>query len=500
MSAFDYAVIAIYVIVVLWIGYASSRGHSSSSSLLLGDRSLPTWAVLCSMIATELSAATFIGVPHAGYSGSWSYLEFAFGALAGKGILAVLVIPLYHRLGIVTVYGLLQIHFGPGTRFASALAFVAGRILASGVRLFIAALAFSTVTQQPIEVAIVLCGAIAIAYTWMGGIRSVIWTDVLQGFVFILSALALLWVLDGRAPGGLAEIWSWGSTTARTEIFEFDPLFSLTSTLPFGTAFLGGFVLTLATHATDHDMVQRLLATRDGRSGGRALLASGLINFPLSLLFLFIGTGIAFAYATAPGYDISDSARILPLFALHELPPGVRGLVFAGLFAAAMSSLDSATCAIASTWVSDIAPRREDGPDLDDRALTRQIRRISLIAGALLVGAALAMSSYHGHVQRSGGGLSLVEFALSSMTILYGGLLGVFARAILLRTPARDGLGVLGLAVGGGIGLLLFLHPLLLGETRIAWTWWIPISATASFAISAIPASRDIEATTTGRD
>jgi len=252
-------------------------------------------------------------------------------------------------------------------------------------------------------------------------------------------------------------------------------------------ALIGAFFLTLATHATDHDMVQRLLTTRDSRGAGGALLGSALLNFPLSLTFLVIGTALAHFYLAPPGYPIDDSARILPLFALHELPAGLRGLVFAGLFAAAMSSLDSAICAIATTWVSDVRPHVT--PTIDP---ARRMRITSLAFSLILIVAAVAMASYHAALQASGGDdrLSLVDFALSSMTVLYGALLGVFALGLLTRERGSETSVVVAATVGAATGLLLFLHPLLLDGTRIAWPWWIPISASLTFALGALGRSR----------
>jgi Na+/proline symporter len=484
MSDFDYIVIALYAGLVLGIGLWAARGRTAPQDLLLGRRTVPGWAVLLSMIATELSAATFIGVPVAAYSGNWSYLQLAFGSLLGKLVLARWVIPLYHRLGVVTVYGFLESSFGPQTRRAAAAAFAAGRILASGVRLFIAALAFSLVSDQSLETTIVACGVLAIGYTRIGGIRSVIWTDALQGAVFVLAACALLWSVT-NVDGGITAVFDWGAARGKTTIFQWTPLFTLSTSLGFGTALIGGFFLTLATHATDHDMVQRLLTTRTGGAGGRALAGSGLLNFPLTLMFLFVGTGIAHQYTSLPAYDITATDQILPTFALHELPAGARGLVFAGLLAAAMSSLDSAICAIATSWVIDIAAEASDADD--EPRLARRLRRTSTFTGLWLIAAALVMASYHESLRANASLPNLVEFALSSMSILYGGLLGVFARGLLQRRRGSDHAAVLGLVVGSVIGLALFLHPVIFGATLIAWTYWIPIAASCSFAISCAP-------------
>ena len=493
MSDFDYAVIAAYAGLVLWIGLYSARQHTTSQDLLLGRRAVPSWAVLMSMVATELSAATFIGVPVAAYSGNWSYLQLAFGALLGKLVLARFVIPLYHELKVVTVYGFLETRFGPATRRGAAIAFASGRLLASGVRLFIAALAFSVVSDQSVAVTILGSGVLAVAYTRIGGIRSVIWTDVLQGAVFIVAACALVYsVSDGLMSMG--ESLRWAERGGKTAVFQWQPFFTLTTSLGFGTALVGGFFLTLATHATDHDMVQRLLTTKTGRGGGLALAGSGLLNFPLTLLFLYIGTGIAYQYSVPPPYDISAADQIMPLFAIHELGPGLRGLVFAGLFAAAMSSLDSAICAIATTWVVDIMP--DETPSDDDRLLAARLKKTSTVVGFALIGAALMMSMYHARLGADGALPTLVEFALSSMSILYGGLLGIFARGLLIKRLGNDRSAVYGLIAGSFVGLALFLHPALFGETLIAWTYWIPISALCSFAVACVRRTPAVAATT----
>ncbi len=438
--------------------------------------------MLLSLLATELSAATFIGVPHAAFTGAWTYLQFAFGALLGKWALARVALPLYHRLGVVTVYGFLEERFGAGTRRGAALAFVLGRLAASGVRLFIAALAFSLVTGTSVEAAIAAAALVSAAYTAAGGLRAVIYTDALQAGVLLLGAGAVLAVLAVRLPGGLGELLAWGVETGRMAVFRFDPLFSAVRTDVFGVALAGGFFLTLATHGTDHDMVQRLLAARTGREAGRALLGSALLNFPVTALFLLIGTGLARFYAEPAGTAVPAEGHVLPAFALHELPPGLRGLCFAGLFAAAMSSLDSAICAIATTWAVDLR-----GVGAGPHAAARRGRLASLVIGALLAGAALAMAAYQRGLAalppEAAPRLSLVELALSAMTILYGGLLGVFAVGLLAPGRGSDRSGQAGLAAGALAGAALFVHPLLLGRTLLAWPWWIPVAAFFAAAV-----------------
>ena len=482
MGALDWLVVALYAAVALALGRATAGRHDAPD-LLLGRRQIPTWAVLGSMVATELSAATFLGVPDAAFGGSWSYLQLAFGALLGKIVVSRFVIPLYHQLELVSLYELLALRFGRRTQRTAALCFVGGRVLASGVRLFIAALAFSAATGADLPVAILASGIVAGLYTRTGGIRSVIYTDVLQAGLFGVAAILLLGAAFEATPGGVTALWDWAREGGRTRVFSLSPLFTASTSAGFGTAFVGGFFLTLATHGTDFDMVQRLLTARSGRAGGRALLGSGLLNFPITLLFLAVGTAIAGASELGSGFD-PEAGRVVPQFAVEWLAPGLRGLVFAGLFAAAMSSLDSAICAIGTSFTVDVRGLDPGAPEMAGR-----LRRATVGSTAALIAAALAMAVYYeALVAGRDGGLSLVEVALSAMTILYGGLLAVFAVAIARPGVGDDGSARLALLVGGACGFALFLHPVLLGKTLLAWTWWIPTSAALSLAVVALAA------------
>jgi SSS family transporter len=442
---------------------------------------MPGWTVLCSMVATELSAATFIGVPQAAFVGDWSYLQLAVGALLAKLVLGRFLIPFYHRRRFTTVYELFRARDGEATERAVAVTFVAGRVLASGARLFIAAQAVAVLAGLSSGFAIVVTGVVAGAYTVRGGIRAVIRTDVLQGAVFLVAIAALFAGLLSVLDLDAAALLRWGLAEGRLRVVHASPAFSLGDARALGTAIFGGFALTLATHGTDQDMVQRLLAAKDGRAGGAALLRSGWLNFPITALFLAVGTLLAYAQATDALPEIAASERLVPTIARDLLPPGLRALVFAGLFAAAMSSLDSAICALATTWVTDVSPRPGEAHD------ERRLRWASVVFTALLMAAAWAMSAYWNALQSSAGDappLDLVQFALSAMSILYGGLLGVFVVAWLQPDVGRAGATLGGLAAGAATGVALFLQPLVFDQVVVAWPWWIPISACTSGGIA----------------
>ncbi len=487
LEPIDLLVIGTYLTVVVGVGIVVSRRAAEGEELLLAGRSVSTPAVLLSLVATELSAATFIGVPQNSYvTAGWAYLQFGLGALLAKILLSRTLVPLYHRLGVTTVYRLIHQRFGMLPGRCVALAFIIGRILASGVRLYIAAIALATLTGFSIEWAVLICALFAGAYSMLGGIRSVIATDSIQGLVFVSAAISVLVVGIQNIPGGVSSLLDWMATTdAARFIFWpeassgdggfFTQLLADSRSLP--SALIGGFFLTMATHGTDHDMVQRLLTCRDGRSAGRALVISGVINLPVTALFLLVGTAIACSWSLAPpSYGIGDGSDVLPLFVLHEMPPGLLGLVLAGLLAAAMSSLDSAVCAIAATWTVDVLDRGSDHQG-------RTVRRTTVVITGLLAISAISFS----WLKEAGWAPAdnLVELALSSMTIIYGALLGVFLCAGFLPQRGSSRSVLIGLVTGASLGGLLFFQKPILGveSPLIAWPWWIVITAPVTLAI-----------------
>jgi len=490
----DWVVIGLYGAIVLSVGLLTGRGRHTREDMFLGSRRIPAWAAFGSMIATEISAATFVAVPAMGFGhrndNGWWYLQFGLGSLCARIFLVYFFLRVFYDLGVVTVYQFLRSRFGRSVEVAAAWLFLGGRLLASGVRLFIASLAFATVTGYSIEVSIVASGGIASLYTLVGGIRAVIWTDVIQGSVFVIAAVATMIVLGISIEGGWSEILSAASFEGKTQIFHFPELTSGGTSVvdglksvfgqshPLWIALLGGFFLTLATHGTDQDMVQRLLTTRDSSGGGAALIGSGIAAIPVAAVFLIIGTGLWYFYSpegpfVVGSYAIEDRDRIFPIFILEEMPIGLRGLIFAGLFAAAMSSLDSALNSLATTWTIDVRHA--------DTASVSEIRFATVVFAVLLIGAALGCVRYKAILD--GTSMSLVGIALASMTVLYGGLLGAFLVGLLTSRGSTASM-LTGMLVASLVGVMLLLQPVYLGgETVIAWPWWTIIGAVVSFAI-----------------
>jgi SSS family solute:Na+ symporter len=305
LSRIDWLVVAAYLLLVLVLGLKASGRQRSTRDYFLGDRSLPWWAVALSIIATETSAATYIGTPGIAYRSSWHYLQMVLGFVLGRLFLALFFIPVYYRSEMFTVYGFLKERFGEPARLVAALLFISGRVVASGVRLYAACLAVTVaagaVGQGPVTfLAIGLLGFLALAYTFLGGIKAVVWTECVLGTTLLLGGLVAALAILARIPGGLSAAAALPEFGEKLRVFHLSPppevgwAAWLRTTEPFWIGLGGGFVLNLATHGTDQDMVQRMLTCRDWKRGGLSILASAVLILPLNLVFLSVGSLLYF--------------------------------------------------------------------------------------------------------------------------------------------------------------------------------------------------------------
>ncbi len=485
MSWIDWVVLFVYAGGIVLLGWRASRGQKTADSHLRADRSLPAWAVVFSILATEVSAATYVAVPAAAFKSNWNYLQFAIGALLAKIVLSTWFIRLYWRLNLPTVYGFLAQRLGPVSQRTSAWAFLCGRLIASGVRLFIAAVAFAVVAGVPIEWAIIGMAVISTVYTFIGGLKAVVWTDVAQGSIFFIGAATAvafgLWKLGLPFGQVLGEAWDAGKLQCLT--FDDDGKGWFRSFRPLPVAVIGGFFLGLATHGTDQENVQHLLNTRSERASGRSIVVSGLFTFPIVAMFLSVGTVLWAYHQHVPpvGYALGtneEKESVFPNFVITVLPAGLRGLVFAGLFAAAISSLAATLNAVTTAWMKDIRPRRQEG-----REGLRSARFLITFFGLVLMGVGFFFKWF-----TSGSQDDFVQHALGAMTILYGGILGTFLTALLMKTRGSDGSATAGLAAGVVCGAVLFFHVKLfdLKGPWLVWPWYIPISATVTLLVASL--------------
>lgn len=488
MHALDLFVLGGYLAVVAAVGLRAGRRTTTADDYALAGRALPAWAVGLSIVATETSALTFIGAPIQSLRGDWTYAQLALGSALGRLLVGSLLIAAYYRAGVVTVYDFLGTRFGALSQTAATLLFTVGRLLASGVRLYGGAIALVVVADIPFPLAIVLIAGVAVAYTMLGGLRSVVWTDVLQGLLLGGGALIALFTLFRGLDQPLAEVLSTlqaGDGTSKLRFFDFTPTLQIAYT--FWAGLIGSTVLTLSTHGTDQDMIQRALACEDAAAARRSLALSAALSVPITFLFLAVGSLLWLTFggdagAAAKAAEIAQQqgfateARgfdfLFPVYILESLPVGLRGLILAALFATAMSSLDSAVSALASTTTHSLVRpwHQRRGRVLSDASFVRWARGLAPGFGLLLVLIALVvwLSEGAGDAQS---GFGVLALGLKVLTWIFPPLLGVFLVGTLSRRGSDRG-NLVALAVGIGSLLIIEAWPALFGGAApIAWTW-----------------------------
>ena len=309
----DYAVIAGYLVAITQFGSYFARFQKTTRDYFLTGKSVPWWAICFTVVATETSTLTFISVPATAYTGDMTFLQLVFGYVIGRVIISLIFIPAYFRGDLFTSYELLQRRFGDRVKNVAAVIFLITRSLADGIRLFATALVISVVTQVPVTVAVIVIGAAMIVYTVRGGSAAVIWTDVVQLFVYIAGAAVVFVSFLALIPGGWSEVVRVGTAAGKFRVFDLSWTLARPYTLWAGI--IGGVALTLATHGTDQFLVQRLLSARSAREAARGLVLSGFLVFAQFVLFLIIGVMLFTYYQHVPLPRRADARRrIAPRF------------------------------------------------------------------------------------------------------------------------------------------------------------------------------------------
>lgn len=467
----DGFVIFAYFAAVIGIGLYKGRGSTSMEGFAVGNRDIPWWAVLASIIAAEVSAATFLGAPTEGYRyRNFTYAQLAIGTILARVLVAFIFIKPYYDYRVISIYDFLRIRFGEKTKNGASAVFLVTRALASGTRLYVAAivlvLAYEMVTGEKLSVAHqlwVYIGALTFItlataiYTALGGIKAVVWTDVIQATVMFGGLGFAIWSLLGDIPGGWHGAMS--KLTGSKDLVFFDlgvdtdkTFFEnvrgvLESEYTIWAALFGSTFLTLATHGTDQDMVQRMLTAKNYTRSRVAVVLSGLADVPLVLCFLFVGI-LLWAF-----YGDSEQANPFAYYILHEMPAGLRGLLVAGVFATAMGSLSTALNALATSFTEDwyrpyINPNATSWEEVKAARWSTVFFSVVLV----LIGAATA---YAALVLKS----KVIPIVLGIFGYTYGSLLGVFLVGMLTRTRGSERGNILAMVLGFVVaGLFSGLH------------------------------------------
>ena len=464
MSFADYAVIALYLLAITAFGSWFAKFQKTTRDYFLADRSSPWWAICFTIVATETSTLSFIGVPAQSYAkgGSMVFLQLAFGYIIGRLIVSVIFIPAYFRGELVTSYELLQRRFGAPVKTAASGIFLITRSLADGIRLFATALVIAVVTGVPVTWTVLILGTAMIIYTVRGGASAVIWTDVVQMFVYIAGAALVFFALLYRIPGGWAEVVSVGSEAGKFAVLNLstDPKAIYT----IWAGLVGGVALTLATHGTDQFLVQRLLSARSAREASAGLVLSGFIVFLQFTLFLVIGVMLYAYYQHVPAPTLGRTDEILPAFVLQSLHGGAAGFIVAAIVAAALSpSLNS----MAAVTVSDFYVKFVR-PDATESQMMRLARQSTIAWGIVQIGVAIAAQWMERSVLEAG----LAVLSLASGPVLGAFLVGVFTTRVDARTMLT------GMIAGAVVLVSLWW------TGAVAWTWYACIGAAVTSVVA----------------
>lgn len=477
-STADYVVLLLYLAGITVFGMRFRKAQHSVRDYFLGARTT-SWAVIClSIVATETSTLTLIGVPALAYGtfarpeqgGTLTYLQVLIGYIVGRFVIARLFLPSYFSGELLTAYALLERRFGASTRRAGAALFLVLRALAEGVRVFAASLVLSAVLGSSFPSvphlwlwSVVIVGLLTLVYTFEGGIAAVIWTDLIQFVIYIGGSLLAAYELMRVIPGGWNGFIAAASAAGKLQVWSFrwDPTLPFT----FWAGVIGGTFLTNATHGTDQLLVQRLLTCRSLRDSQKAIVTSGFVVLAQFVLFLGIGIMLFVYYQHAPRPAITTNDEIFPAFIVATLPHGISGLVIAAIFAAAMSNLSGSLNSLASTTILDFYNPLTAGR-ASDRTLLTLSRWSTALWGIVLILIAILARGWG----------SVFTAGLTVASIVYGPMLGAFLLGVLTCRATATG-AITGMTVSAAAMLAIWW------TTKLAWTWYVLVGAAICAAV-----------------
>jgi SSS family transporter len=490
-TSLDAVVLVAYLAGTLTLGLYVGRKQRDAKDYFVADRAIPWWAVMFSIVASETSALTFISTPglsygnRAGY-GDLGFLQVVAGYIVGRFVVAHVLLPRYFQGNLVTAYALLEKRFGLATRRFTSVVFMVTRALADSVRVFATAIPVALIISPSVTnkayvmpIAVLILGLLTVVYTYKGGMKAVVWTELLQAGIYISGGLAAVILLGHLVPGGWSSIWSSAAAAGKTKVLDFYPGLDRPHTVWAGV--IGGAFLAMASHGTDQLIVQRLLSSRSLKDAQRAIIGSGFVVFCQFFLFLSIGLGL---WAFYHGQLFPATDQIFPTFILEHMPTGLVGLIVAAIVAATMSTHSGAINSLAAATTHDIyLPLSGKSPD--DPAALKMGRMFALIWGIVLTLGALLFP------QDTKTPVVVVALGIASFT--YGGLLGGFFLGIFWRRAIqRD--AILGMSIAiATMAFIVFagpiaaaypsLAPTLAPFGKIAWPWYVLIGTSITLLV-----------------
>jgi len=498
LNRIDLLIIALYLAGITLFGLRFRKRQRTMRDYFLADRNIPWWAISLSIVAAETSTLTIISIPGLAYDSNLTFLQWVMGYVTGRVVISFVLLPQYFRGELYTAYQLIERRFGSKLRTITAGLFLLTRAAAEGVRVYAVSIVVSIALGTGEVTSIAIITLLTLIYTFEGGLAAVIWTDVVQTFIYVGGTLVGLVTILHLVPGGWGAVEAIAGNFHKFQVFDFSlfnaavpshwPHLNFSKPYTLWAGIIGGAFFTTASHGTDQLIVQRLLAARNQRQSVLALLSSGIAVFFQFALFLFVGV-MLFAYYRLPVAAFGRADRIYPTFIVSRMPHGIAGLLIAAILAAAMSNLSAALNSLSSSSVMDFYLRFRPGrrsevnsesssalssesssgvnSEVSDAARLRLARLVTV--GWAFVLFALALLALH----RAG---RVVEVGLQIASIAYGALLGVFLLGVLTKRANQNG-AIAGMICGLGAELYLW------GWSHVAFTWWVATGTCVTFAI-----------------
>lgn len=465
VSALDYAIIVLYLIGITAFGKIIGGKQKTVKDYFIGSKEVSWWVISFSIVAAETSTLTFISIPGLAYLTNLNFLQLTFGYLIGRIIVAQFFLPAYYKGELSTAYSYLQKRFGNKTRSLASVTFLFTRTAADGVRLFATAIPLYLMLDISPMIAIIIIACVALLYTFTGGLKGVIWVDAIQMFIYLGGAILAGIFLLINIPGDIGVIFSSSEISSKLNIFNlgFDTGFAGFFSQPYTllSGLIGGAFLSMSSHGTDQLIVQRLLAAKNLVESKKALITTGVIIIFQFALFLAVGV-LLYAYY---GPLNVKSDEIFSKFIIEVLPSGVKGIIIAGLFAAALSTLAGSITSLSSSVMMDLYIPFKKSIDEKKNLLYSKLLTI-FWAVMLIFSAFIFMESSK----------AVVEIALSIASFTYGGLLGTFLLGLSNKKIQQNH------AIAGFISAIVIMSFIIFFKV-VAWTWFILIGVCVTLLV-----------------
>ncbi len=439
-GSLDYVVVMIYLAVLVIIGVRLAKKEKSPEDFFKAGGRIPWWAAGLSIFGTQLSAITFMALPAKAYATDWTYLFGNLPIVMIAPLIVFCLLPFYRKLDITTAYEFLERRFDGSVRLVASSFFILLQLARIGIVLLLPSLALQVVTGVDVNTCILVMGVLCIIYVTMGGIEAVIWTDVIQVVVLLGGAIYVVASVASQTAGGFQGVID--QADAANKLRSLDLRWNL-SEPTLWTLMLGGLAASFISYGSDQTVVQRYLTTKDEQAAARSIWTNAILTVPATLLFFLVGASLYVFFANHPEAldpHLTTADAILPFYIVAQLPEGIAGLVIAGLFAAAMSSLDSSMNSVAAAVTTDFHGRKH--PDATKEEKLKVARVATVVVG--IAGTALALILSGSEIK------SLWDQFVDFLGLFGGGLGGLFLLALFADKAHAKG-ALLGLVASASV-------------------------------------------------